>query len=210
MSAKKTFYVMIGVVSLLVIGSVAAVILGNKHLARQSKQLVELKLESRLLEEQQTALIQANRDIEKYADLEKAAKAIVPQDKDQARTVREISKIAADSGIVLTSINFQSSNLGTVVPKPTANSDSDSATSTPAVPPLSQVNSVAGISGVYALEITVVSDTSKPVPYQRFLDFLARLESNRRTSHVDNINLTPSGDGSNLSFVLKLNAYVKP
>jgi len=209
MNTKRIFFVMVGIINFLAICSVAAVVLGNAHLVRQSKQLVELKLESRLLEEQQSALQQANKDIEKYSALEKVAKTIVPQDKDQARTVREISKIAQESGVVLSSINFQSSNLGTAVPKPIAN-DSESTTKAPAAPPLSQVKPVEGISGVFSLEITIASDTLKPIPYQNFLDFLARLENNRRTSHVENIGITPSGDGGSLSFVIKLNAYVKP
>src|SRR5689334_4061609 len=120
MNSKRVFFVMIGIVGFLVLASVAVVVLGNGLLHKRAERLNQLKVDNRLLEEQQTALGQANKDIQKYSDLEKLAKSIVPQDKDQARAVREILKIAEDSGIPLSSISFPSSTLGTVTPKPAA------------------------------------------------------------------------------------------
>ena len=185
-------------------------------LQKKSSKLVDLKLENKVLEEQQSALLKANKDIEKYAELESITKAIVPQDKDQAKSVREIIKIAQESGISIASIAFPSSTLGTAAPKATTNSTgSDSSNSpqqnTPVTPPVSQVKPVEGISGVYQLEITVQSDTAKPVSYSNLIFFLTRLEQNRRTAQVSKINIQPDPDDIRLlTFNLVINVYIKP
>lgn len=216
MNSKRFFFVMIVMLGLFGALTVASILFSNNFLQKQSIQLVSLKLESHLLEEQQNALLKANKDIEKYSSLDETAKSIVPQDKDQAKTVREINAIAKNSGVTLSAINFQSSNLGTVVPKaaPVQSDPGSKNTATtpaaPTAPPISQVKIVPGITGVYSLEISITSDPLKPIAYKTFLNFLAQLESDRRTSNVSTINITPSGDGSNISFVIKLDAYVKP
>lgn len=214
MNAKKVYYIMVGVLALLVGLGAAGIVVSNKLLQKKSDQLVELKLEDRLLEEQQLALIQANKDIEKYADLEKIAKTIVPQEKDQARAVREIAQFADASRVRLKSIAFPSSNLGQAQPKPAATPapDADAAPAArPALPPVTQVKPVDGLPGVYAMEITIQSVDNNAATYPDFLNFLSRLEQNRRTTQVSNINIKPSPTVPNaLSFTLTVNVYIKP
>lgn len=206
MNSKRVLFLMIGLVVLLAGAGAASVFFGNSMLSKQGKKLLELRLEDRVIEEQQAALIAANKEIDQYADLEKIAKTVVPQDKDQARTVREINKIAEESGIKLKSVTFPASNLGQAVATPTQ-AESENST-TPAQPPLTQVKPVEGIPGVYALEIVISPIDVQPVSYNKFIDFLERLEKNRRTAHVDKIAITPVGNA--ISFTLTLNAYVKP
>lgn len=214
MNSKKVFYLMIGLMIVLGSLAIASVIVGNNMLQKESNKLVELKLENYLLEEQQTALIQANKNIEQYADLEKIAKSIVPQEKDQARTVREIVQFAAQSGIKLRTISFPSSTLGQAQPKPAAVSPDDksgsSTPSAPAAPSVSQVKPVEGIPGVYSLEVTIQSIDNNAATYAGFLDFLNRLEQNRRTAQVTNISIKPSVTTDALSFTLTMNVYIKP
>lgn len=213
MNAKKVFYAMVAILALLVAIGAAGIVVGNKVLQNKSDRLVELKLENRLLEEQQLALVQANKDIEKYADLEKTAKSIVPQEKDQARTVREIAQFANATRVKLKSISFPSSNLGQAQPKP-AQTDQSSGTPAPpqpAAPPISQVKPVDGMPGVYALEVTIQSVDNNAATYEDFLAFLNKLEQNRRTAQVTNITIKPSTNVPNaISFTLTLNLYIKP
>lgn len=215
MTNKKVFFVMIAIVVFLCLLSIAGVVMSNMMLQKESKKLVDLKLESRLLEEQQSALVLANKNIQKYSDLEKIAKSIVPQEKDQARTVREIVQFAEASGVKLQTISFPTSTLGQAQPKPlTAPTEGSTDTApkpaTPPPPPVTQVKPVEGISGVYSLEITVQSVSHQAATYGGFLDFLSRLERNRRTAHVTSINITPAVTGDSLSFSLVLNVYIKP
>lgn len=212
MNSKKVFYIMLGAVGLLGILLVTTVLLGDKVLKKQADKLTALKLDNAVLESQQTALVQAKKDIETYAELEAIAKKVVPQDKDQARATREIVNLAKESGIRISSVSFPASNLGTFVPKPAATEgDSSAAPAAPAAPPLTQVKAVDGIPGVYQLEISVISDPTSPTNYDDIITFLDKLEQNRRTAHVSQITIQPEAQNrSALSFNLLLTVYVKP
>lgn len=212
-SAKKYFYIQTGLLVLLLILIIAATVGGNFLLQKQSKRLYDAKAERKAIESQETALVQAKKDVERYQDLNKIAKSVVPQDKDQAKTVREIVKIAQDNGVPIKSVTFANSTLGDAAPKaaPNTNSSESGQAATPkptAQPSVSQVKPVEGIPGVYTLEIQVASNGE--VSYQNFLKFLEALEKNRRTAHVSAISLDPSDDGKRLNFNLTLNSYLKP
>jgi hypothetical protein len=213
MTSKRVFLVMCGVVALLAILSFAAVVLGNNLLAKKNSKLTELKLESEVLEQQKVSILQAQKDIEKYAELERIVKQIVPQEKDQARTVREIIQFAEDAGIRIASITFPSSSLGQAAPaapKPAEGEAAAPAPAAPAAPPVTQVKPVDGINGVYQLEINVqsVADTAT---FPTMIEFLKKLESNRRTSNVTNIMITPNaGNRTLLTYNMTINVYIKP
>ncbi len=225
MGSKKVFWGMIVVLVLLSCLAVFVLIYGDIFVGKQAKKLVELRLENRLLDEQQAALIQANKDIVKYKDLEDTAKAVVPQDKDQARAVREIIRLAADSGIKISSVSFPTSSLGA---KPSAASNTSSSSTSSAVTgettspssssaqtssPVSQAKPVEGVPGVYSLEMTIVPDSDTPISYYDFLSFLTKLENNRRTAQVTSVTISPIDDDSStsyISFSLTLNIFVKP
>lgn len=213
LTPRKFFFVMTGCLCATGALLIGAAVGGNMLFQKQAKKLDDLKVQSGVIEKQEESLVQAKKDIEKYQDLDTIARTIVPQDKDQAKTVRELSAIAAESEITLKAITFPTSNLGTAqpaAPSTQPSSGESSSTAKPAVPPISQVKPISGIPGVYALEIIISTPEDQPVPYEKFLNFLQRLESNRRTAHVDKINVTPKSNGNSLSFVLTLNAYVKP
>ncbi|MBI1857108.1 hypothetical protein HY003_02865 [Candidatus Saccharibacteria bacterium] len=213
-NAKFLFFVMIGVIVLLASLTVASVVFGDKLLQKKTDQLVSLKLDSKSLDAQQRTLIQAKKDIEKYSDLEKTATAIVPQEKDQAKTVREIIKIAQESNITISNISFPSSTLGQQNKKstpPTGATTTPNTTPTKSTtPPTTQVKPVEGINGVYQLEINVQTDSNSPVQYQSLLNFLNKLEQNRRTAQVTNISIQPHSKDRNLViFSFSVNVYIK-
>lgn len=202
MTAKKLYYGLLGSLVLIAIAVIATVFYGNQMLGSQNKKLAETKVQLANLDSVQSSLVTAKRDIEQYSVIEQIAKTVVPQEKDQAKTVREIVKIADESGISIASISFASSTLGnTGKAKAPAASTGTSTT---------QTEKVEGLTGVEKLPITVTSDSGKPVSYRNFLQFLERLEQNRRTSQVADVNIQPSADNRNfLNFSLKLNVYIK-
>lgn len=221
MTSRKIYFLMIGINFILLSGLALSVVYGSVLIKDQAKKLNSVKIQNKVIEQQQTQLTQAKKDIETYTELNDITRAIVPQDKDQAKTVRELTKLAEESGIYLSTISFDTSSLGQATQNqaPQANnnasSGSTSTTVTPSPAPapqpsITQVKPVEGIKGVYTLEIDVSSLESEPVPYSNFLTFLEKLESNRRTAHVDKINVKPSDDGKFVSFTLTLDAYVKP
>lgn len=180
---------------------IAIVYFGNQSLKNESDKLVDLKAINQSLETQSSNLITAKQDLQKYSDLEEITNTIVPQDKDQARAVREIVTLAAQSGFELDSINFPQSNLGSAAKSDKKKADTD--TITQAVP-------VEGIKGVYSLEAVIKSKGN--LPYTQFLQFLEGLENNRRTAQVTSVRIEPATDGNSdfISFTLNVNLFLKP
>ncbi len=210
MTSKKVFLVMVGLIGLLSVLTIASVVIGDSFLKKQSNRLMELKIENEVIDSQQTALVQAKKDLETYSDLAAIAKQVVPQDKDQARATREIVSLAEQAGVKLSSITFPASTLGQAQPK-AVTPEGETAAPKPATPSVSQVKPAEGISGLYQLDITVVSDTSTPVSYSKLIDFLQKLEQNRRTAQISQLAIQPDAlNRTNLNFTLTVTVYIKP
>ncbi len=198
MSSKQLFYVFTSLLILLGLAVVGAAYGADAVLSAKAGELSKRKAESQAIDEVQASLTRNKADLTRYHELNEIAKAIVPQDKNQTETVREIVKIANDSGISkLSSITFPASTLGVTGTAKTSTS-------------LTQLTAVPGMSGVYALPITVTVSEENAVPYERLITFLRGLEQNRRTAQVTNLTLTPSTKASNIAFTLVINEYIKP
>lgn len=210
MNAKKVFYGLLAISFVFLGLIIGTAILGDVLFKKQSEELSELKAKNEALDQQSSGLIKAKQDIEQYNDLNETVKKIVPQDKDQAKTIREINRIAVESGVTLSQISFDTSTLGDKKPAALDPTTGEALPSPSQSQVLTQVVPVTGIPGVFSLGITVQNDENNLVPYERFLTFLEKLESNRRTAHVEQIKVTPTDDGQSVSFSLVLNAYVKP
>jgi hypothetical protein len=202
-TSKKVYYLMLGILVLTLVAALGLTVYGTGTLKKVGDTLLERKLEEAALDMDQQALEKAKKDVESYKELEQVAKAIVPQEKDQARTVREIVSIANKAGIRLQSITFPSSTLG----------EGQKGKKKSAAPPsnVTQLTPVEGLSGVYAMPITIVTNTDDPVTFTQVLSFLRQLERNRRTSHITSLTIDPNADNRNLvSAQLQINAYIKP
>jgi hypothetical protein len=214
MNSKRFYFILVATVALLVAGLAGGAYGATLVLQGEADALLQARSKSMALEAQQLKLVKAKNDILKYKTLGDIAKSIVPQDKDQAQTVREIVNIANANGVKLGGISFPVSTLGSTVPKAGAAATAPAAKPTPAAagaPNLTQLKPATGIPGVYELAITVSSDTAAPADYDKVIGFLNGLESNRRTAIVSGINLTPdSKDPTRVSFTLNINEYIKP
>jgi hypothetical protein len=131
------------------------------------------------------------------------ATSVIPNDKDQAEAVLEINQLAQAAGISISSITFPSSTLGS---KTSAAASASKA--------ISQAVPVPGIPGLYSLELTITpqvgasTPTDKQVTYAKMLDFLNRIENNRRTAQISQVNIEPNG--GQINFTLVLNIFIKP
>lgn len=203
--SKRAFFSMLGLAVLLILAAGAVTSFGLKKLQEKGAELNTLKTKQEVLKVRQNDLNAAKQDIKAYAELEKVSKAIVPQEKDQARTVREIVQIGQEAGIPLESIQFPSSDLGALKSK------SKKSTKSRTDPNTTQLIGVPGTSNLYVMEISIKSASKTPVRYNQLLAFLERLEKNRRTAHVTNISIDPSAENRNLvTFTVTLNVYIKP
>ncbi|MBC7581854.1 hypothetical protein H7097_03245 [Aeromicrobium sp.] len=214
MSTKRVYYIMIGLVAVLFIGVIGGTYQVNSLLKSKAKHLVDLKLQSQVIASQQTGLQNAKKQVAQYAGFEATAKAIVPQDKDQAQAVLEITKLAAASGITrLSSVTFPLSTLGGVAGAGASTPPSGAAPSTASPKTsLTQLLPVKGGSaGLYSLQITIQQTSEATIPYSQFITFLEKLEQNRRTAQVSSIVLQPDNLRPNMvAFTLVINEFIKP
>lgn len=202
MTAKRLYFVLLGALAIMLVGLAGAAYLLTGSLQAKSKTLANDRATIAQLNEQQAKLVKSKADIARYSSLEKITKSIVPQDKDQAQAVREITKIAAANDISLTTISFPSSSLGA---SPTGVASGGSKTS------LSQLQPVKNIPGVYNLQITVGNNANNTVTFNQLDAFLRGLENNRRTAAVSSLSIQPQANApSQLIFTLIINTYIKP
>ena len=213
MTTKRVYYIMLGTVSVLLVGIMASTYFVNGLLQQKAKNLNGVKQKSSELSAQQQGLSAAKKQVAQYSELKNIAKTIVPQDKDQAAAVREIVKLATESGISrLSSITFPASSLGSAAAKAGAAATSGSAASAkPVQPGLTQLAPAVGLPGVYQLQITITQGQDSRVTYAQFYDFLSKLEQNRRTAQVTSISLQPDTvNPNNVAFTLVINEFIKP
>ena len=204
MTSKRIFYVMVGVAVVLVALAAFVTYTGRNLIIKEGEKLVSLKLENEVLGRRGDALIQAKNDIISYAELEQLARTVVPQDKDQARTVVDIVRMAREAGVTnIAAIEFPQSLLGEIARGSKSSKTVD--------PNLTQLTALTSPKGVYSMEIRITGDDENPIPYRPLVNFLAKLEKNRRTAQVTNISITPDDEDRRLiSFSLTLTTYVKP
>lgn len=193
MNSKRLYQAL--AVSLILMGllSVASAYYGQKMLSERSSELNQLKVKTSALEQQERSLIQAKQEIEEYTLLESVARSIVPQEKDQARTIRELVTIAQSVGVNISGITFPSSELGSEKSKTQDQSKT-------------QLKKVDGIPGLSQLELTIAINES--IDYGTLINFLERLENNRRTSAISSIQIAPSEDEFQIGLTILV--YIKP
>lgn len=214
MNAKRLYLLLIGALALTLIGLAGATYGISQAMQKQSVDLAADKANVESLSNQQTGLAKAKQDVKRYASLEQITKAIVPQDKDQAQTVLELTKIANANNINLTAISFPSSNLGAASVSSgaaTSSTSSSAAAAAKATTSLSQLTPVKGLAGVYNLQITIGNNTGNTVTFSQLESFLHDLENNRRTAAVGSLDIKPqAGKADSLVFTLVINTYIKP
>lgn len=214
MNPKRFFFIMVGLFSISIIGGGAMLYFANNMLQNRSSSVVDLKLESSEVEAQLTAYQAAKKDVEKYSYLNAIITSALPQDKDQARTVREIFLLAKQAGIAIKSIQFPSSTLGAVVAPAAGATPATTPALTP-TPTITQAKPVTGLLGVYSIETVVTpfaDDKNNKVTYAQLISFLQKIESNRRAMQVASIQLNPLGQNTSdsISFTLTLNILIRP
>lgn len=215
MTSKRFHALLMAGLAVLFLSLLGGAYATNKFLMGQADKLTALKAKNLALDQERVSLNRARQDIRKYDSLDKIARAVVPQDKNQAEAVREIVKIAAANDVSLAAISFPASTLGTL-PGGAPSSSSASAGPTAAsgsskTGSLSQLTKVKNIPGVYQLPIVIKGDANHPVQYEKFISFLSDLEHNRRTAQVETITLQPDTKNRDyVTFDLTLSEYIKP
>ena len=185
-------------------------------LSAKNQRLIELKQQIKTVDAQSANLATSKKQVEQYAYFNDIAKSVLPSDKDQAQAVLDIFSLADQSGIAIASITFPASSLGAKTAAPASNN----AATAPRASAISQAKAVEGIAGLYSLELIISPQTGTGVPdtkqvtYPKLLDFLGRIEHNRRTAQITQVNIQPQGGGNDpsqfINFTVTINIFMKP
>jgi hypothetical protein len=203
MTPKKLYFVLTGagIVSLFAI--VATIYFANTLLQKSSNQLVSVKLDNRVIEEREKYLLQAKKELDKYKDLSATLQKVLPKDKDEARAVAELYRIADESGLQITRISFPASTLGQ---KSTSKSTSSSSAAVTQAKPLDGVQGALYIT----TQIEIEGKRNASITYPQIIQFLKKLEQNRRNMQVSEISVNSTEKSGELTASVGLNIFVKP
>jgi type II secretory pathway pseudopilin PulG len=221
LDSKNLRLILLGSLAFSVLLFAIVLLLGLSLLGKQSQKMVDLKVQSQTADVQLSNLEKAKKQVETYSFFKDIAKTVIPSDKDQAASVIEINKMAQESGINIQGITFPASSLGlTTGSISNASSAQDATAGSSASKAISQAKPVSGIAGLYSLELTITpqSDAKTPpnkvITYAKMLDFLKRIENNRHTAQITDVNISPASAQSNsatgLTFSLTTNIFIKP
>jgi hypothetical protein len=215
MNNKQLRMVLLGLLGFLIFLFAAFSYWGIGQINKRGQKVVDLKLQNVVLDSQIENLVQAKKEISQYVYFKSIANSVIPNDKNQAQAVLDITRMAQESGILIQNITFPASNLGIGANKSLSSTSSLSSSSA-----LSQAKPVSGIKGLYSLETVVTPQTGTNVPlkyqvtYAKLHDFLSRIENNRRTAQIIQVVITPLTNGTEqsptINFTLTTNIFVKP
>ncbi len=210
-TSRRLHLALVSGVLLSIIAFIVIAYFGLSILGAKSQKIVDLKVQTQTAGDQLANLESSKKQIEQYSYFKNVAQTVIPSDKDQAETVLEIEQMANNAGIQLQSITFPASNLGL-----TTSAAQDATSTSASQAAISQAQPVAGMAGLYSLQLTITPDSSTNVPpakqitYAKMLAFLNEIENNRRTAQITQVNIQPPSQNLPLSFSLIINIFIKP
>lgn len=228
MTVKKVYRVLFLLFVASIVGSVMLVRYAANWLSESSVELNSLRGEVTELEKQWTDLERAKKVLSEQSEYVTTLGLVLPEDKDQARVVKELYAIADQANVKIDSVGFPSSTLGAVTaPKPatstetTTNTPTNAAVSTPAATPvksISQATPVKEIPGVQAIELSIGTIASKDplikgIRYEEMTKLLNLIERNRRTMQIRSIGIGQTqnpGAAPTYDLSLSIVIFIKP
>ena len=218
-NAKRLSIVLTILLAVQATGAIALTYFANNWLTNKSESLVNIKLDTVALEEQQKVNLQAAKDLEIYETTRILLEKIVPKSKDQAKTISELQEIASDIGVTIRSMTFPASELGNSGSSATVvgTTPSAAAANTNVVTQAEPVDNIPGLLGIEVSlsQIDRLSGSSGDgMTYNQLINFLEAIEKNRRTMQIKTLQILPlkssTGEVSGYSATLTMNIFVKP
>ena len=171
--------------------SVGVLYVMHKYITKIDKSISELKSKDEAGVKQLADLNLAEQQVKKYQDFSSISTQVLPKTYNQTE-LNLIVNLAKQSGISLTSISV-SNGIATSLPGPCR----------------APLVAYADIKGVCSVTFRI--QPSEAVSFDQFMNFITRLEQNRRKILISNLSLSPAGDKSNnLTFSAELNLFTRP
>lgn len=194
-------------------------------LTASSGELTTLRTEVVQLENKRALLDRGKKIISEQHDNIDMLSMVLPAEKDQARVVQEINSIADQSNVVIESIGFPSSTLGSetkpVAAAPATSTEQSGQSQQTAKPPapatatVSQATPVKEIPGLQSIELSLGTIRSKDsvvvgVRYNEMVQLLRLIERNRRTMQIRSIGITENPSPDSYTLTLSITIFIKP
>lgn len=220
MTAKKLHLYLMIVFFASVLGSIYLVRYAANWLTSSSTELSTLRQEVTVLEKNWTNLEKAKKLLADRKTEVETLSYVLPEEKDQARVVKEIYAIADQANVAIDSVGFPSSTLGSVTKKPAPTTNQDGASSeAPKNTAVSQATPLKNIPGVQEIELSIGSITSKDplvtrgIRYEEMDRLLRLIERNRRLMQIKSIGIGQVQNPGGLStyeLTLSIVIYIQP
>lgn len=209
MTAKKFHYSLIFILIILIVSTLVTIYVSFWFLQKKSVNLVNAKLDNIILDTQEKTFLQNRKDLEKYSTLNATIEKILPKSKDQAKAVKELYQIGDETGIIIEKIQFPTSTLGQKTAPKTGTTTSVGTTTNNVV---TQAKPVEGIPKVLGIDINVdlAPSSGKTMSYDSMIRFLQKVEQNRRSMQIKQINVTPDAKNGGVTFSMILTIFIKP
>lgn len=219
MTPKRIYYLLLGVLVLLIIGVGASLYFTNQLMQNKASELRQADLDNQVADKKLKLLQNAKKELTDNANIQKAIDEALPKTKNQADVVAQLYSMAADSNIKISSITFPASTLGEKKAAPSSSTDSKPDTSTNNSPSsattgtsgATQTKPVSGITGVSSVDValTFAPTSGESISYSDMLKFLSLVEQNRRTMLINTLQISPDVKNGGVNFSINLKLFVK-
>lgn len=185
MTARTLRIVLIALLVLLIAGGYGLFTLGHNYLNDQAQLTSDAATKAEASKQEQSNLANTKIELEKNQQAVERAAKITANSKNYAyqdQITNDISRIAKQTGVTITSISFDE-----------ASGSTSGATPAPATP---APGATAAASGLTAAPVTGVKSTSatitlkSPVPYNQIVNFIYAVEQNLTKMRVGGIALS--------------------
>lgn len=198
MTSKKFFYVLLGVLVVIVLVFGFGFRLGLNRINEEKSDIADVKARVAAIDEKLALTIATQTRLEQLSFVDTIAKEVLPQEKFQPELVSQLFNLAEENEINITSLTFTNQNIteksGTLI-----------------LPTVTQAVQLKDAPGVYTVPVTINSNGT----YNDLINLLEDIETNRRKLQVQSIKITPLKSGSGgltgrFTLVITLDVYVKP
>lgn len=181
--AKRVFMILVGV-NLLMVGAIAgSFTMANKIAAQKSAQIADTKADIQTNDQAISDFKALQKSIDANKEISDIAAEVLPQDKEQSAALAELNQFSKSAGVPIRQVSF--------------------------LPGKDGLTSPSNLKGVSVLSVTVHCEASQ---YSQLLNFLKKIESNRRRMQVTSVGLAPSDKTAGLldRIDLSIDIYLKP
>lgn len=209
LTARKLRMLLFAVMILVIAATVGGFIFAHKNLVGYATTISQLNANADSGDQSIATLRELEKRLESEQDTKQAAREVVADSQSFAdRVVGDVTKIAAESGVTLSSFEFVNTPAaGATAPSATPGAAAPIAPTTPGATPATSPTATAVPSGVSQKSISVT--LGSPLTYDQLLAFIRRVESNDLKLQISAVNITKSADGTVGTQTFSIGAYVR-